>query len=164
MRKYIIVTVIIIIIAAAVTIWRNTAAIDVPANTGKDSVMLIDYCERTVATVGGDVYSETVLYQNRDGSCEVHYFSKYECDEEESHIYFPADEAVVKEAYSIISSSHMKKWNEKYDTSGLEGASYSLKFLTDNGEYITVTSDNMPDNGVGIMRSVENCISSFAVK
>ena len=49
---------------------KNQTARRVKVETANDRkpVMLIDYCHRTVVTVGGDRYKEVVLYKNSDGA------------------------------------------------------------------------------------------------
>lgn len=164
MRKILIAVCILVIIFVVIFITQRSKATVEPGNTDEDQVMVIDFCKSTAATVGGDGYTETVLYQNRDGSLEVHYFSKYEGDEKESHTFYPAEDSVLEEAYKIINKYHMDKWNEKYDGPGLEGGGYSLGFRTDKGGFIRVSSDRMPDNGVRMMNEVCECLNNSVVK
>lgn len=131
---------------------------------GEEQVMLIDYYSAVVATVGGDGYDETVLYQNKDGSCEIHYFSKYESDEEESHRVYRADPEVIEAAYDIINKNDMASWNEKYDGPGLDGGYYSLKFRNNEGEYVKVSSDSMPEDGINLMGEVAVCMDTHAIE
>ena len=127
----------------------------------EEQVLLVDYCKKTVATVGGDGYSETVLYQNRDGSCEVHYYSKYEYDKAEKHSGYSVDPAVIDAAYKIINDNRMVQWNHKYDSFGMEGAEYILKFRGSGGEYIRCSSEHMPDDGLSIMGSVNALLNDY---
>ncbi|MDO4976861.1 MAG: hypothetical protein Q4E53_06325 [Eubacteriales bacterium] len=130
----------------------------------EDIIMLIDYCKRTLATVGGDGYDETVLYQKKDGSCELHYYSKYEGDEVEAHSAYSVDQAVIEEAFDIIEKNKISNWNDEYDNIGLDGGEYILKFRTEDGGYIRATSNNMPENGISIMSSVAHCLDRYVDK
>lgn len=127
-----------------------------------DKVMLIDYCKKTVATVGGDGYRETVLYQNRDGTCEVHYYSKFVYDEVESHSGYTVDSKVIEDAYAIINRHAIVTWNDRKFGSGPDGAVYILKFRGNNGEYTRVTSNNCPENGISVMSDVVACLRDYA--
>lgn len=127
----------------------------------EEQVLLVDYCKKTVATVGGDGYSETVLYQNRDGSCEVHFYSKYEYDKAEKHSGYTVDPAVIEAVYKIINDNKIMQWNDKYNSFGMEGAEYVLKFRGNGGEYIRCTSEHMPDDGLSIMGSVNALLIDF---
>ena len=139
----------------------SKAVVQDAGNAGeREQNMLIDFCKKKVATVGGNGYSETVLYQNADGSCEVHYYSRYDGDTEETHSAYPVDRSVIEEAYGIINKNGIAGWNDKRYGPGPDGTVYILKFRADNGEYIRVTSDNMPENGIEIVCSVNECLSS----
>ena len=163
----IIVLCVVLALSAALYFFKFRGTVDGPklihgfSEADGQQVMLIDFCKKTVATVGGDGYSETVLYQNRDGSCEVHYYSKYEGDTKESHSAYSVDKAVIAEAYEIINQNKIAAWNEKYNGPGMDGAIYVLKFRTNSGDYIRATSDNMPDDGIAILYSVNDCMNSF---
>lgn len=130
----------------------------------EEPVMLIDYYTAIVGTVGGDGYDETVLYQNKDGSCEIHYYSKYESDEEESRRVYRADEKVIEEAYDIINKNKMTEWNDKYKDSCIDGAVYSLTFRNNEGEYVKVSTDSMPEDGINIMGEVAVCMDTNAIE
>ena len=123
--------------------------------------MLIDFCKKTVGTSGGDGYSETVLYQNEDGSCEVHFYSRYEGDVEETHSVYTVDKAVIDDAYEIIDRNNIASWNETRYGPGMDGAVYVLKFRNEDGVYVRVSSENMPEDGLDIMCSVNNCLNRY---
>ena len=127
-------------------------------------VMLVEYSKQTVATVGGDGFAKTILYQNTDGSCEVHFVSSNDGDEKETRTAYSVDSAVIGEVYDIINSSSMSAWNGKYSGTGLDGAVYSLTFRTNDGGYVRASSDNMPEDGISIMDSVCSVMESYALK
>ena len=170
-NKWILAAILILAAAAAVMVVlmvnknendiKGSELINGYTEKDEEQVLLVDYCSKTVATVGGDGYSETVLYQNRDGSCEIHFYSKYEYDKEEKHRGYSVDPAVIDAAYDIINEKKMILWNEKYDSFGLEGAEYILKFRGGSGEYIRCSSDHMPDDGLSIMSSVNALLIDY---
>lgn len=124
-----------------------------------ESVMLVDFCRRTVATVGGDGYSEVVLYETPEGETQVHFYSRYEGDEEESHRAYRAADGVKEKAYELISRYGMAGWNDEEHGPGMTGAIVVLKFRCADGSYIRVSSDNMPDDGAGMMYDVRACLT-----
>ncbi|HBL40424.1 MAG TPA: hypothetical protein DDY98_02190 [Ruminococcaceae bacterium] len=73
--------------------------------------MLAEYCTKTVATVGGDGYTEWVLNQCSDGSLQVDYYRNYVGYEEEIHSTFPAAQdtwekiIAIKERYNLKTPS-----------------------------------------------------------
>ncbi len=128
---------------------------------GEDKIMLVDYMRRTVGTNGGDGYRETVLYCTKDGNCEVHYYSKYDYDEAESHEQHEADKGVVEDVYNVIKKADMASWNDKYkdSTNVICGAAYIVKFRDGHGDYIRVSSECMPDDGIELMGGVATVLN-----
>lgn len=165
--KIIVIILILIVFGALIAVFSlKSPGVDGPGiaggfEDGEEQIMLVDYYRATVATVGGDGYSETVLYRNSDGSCEVHYYSKYEGDAEEAHTAYAVDPGVLEEVFKIIRENKIASWNDKKYAAGLDGARYVLKFRDSKGEYIRVSSDNMPEDGVSVMNAVNACMSSY---
>lgn len=161
-----------LILLAAVLLWFLLRARDIDGprlierygESDENPVLLIDYCVKTLATVNGDGYRETVLYQWKDGACEVHYYSKYEGDEEETHRGFSVDSAVLEEAYRIISKNRISVWKDRRYAPGPDGTQYILKFRTEDGTYIRVSSDNMPEDGQAILAQVKACLDRYALE
>lgn len=139
---------------------KDPEPVSITSNTGEKPVMLIDFCYRVVGTVGGNRYEETVLYQNADGTCEVHYFSGQDDDPGKEHSAYKAPGSIVKEAYDIINENKIAGWNDCDYSVGPDGVDYSLKFLGSDGEYIRVSSGHMPEDGIRIMERVASCIGS----
>lgn len=126
-----------------------------------EKTLLIGYTSRRTGTAGGDGCSSTVLYLNGDGTAEVHFFSRYEPDEKESHTAYAVDPSVIEEAYTIISENGISSWNEKNYVSALDGGGYELMFRTVPGEYVRVSSDCMPEDGPRIMGEVAACLARY---
>lgn len=88
-----------------------------PTKMGKMSpvdptlTMLAEYCIKTVATVGGDGYTEWVLNQCADGSLQLDFYRNYVGYEEEIHKSYPAPDdtwdkiIAIKEKYNITKHS-----------------------------------------------------------
>ncbi|MCR4611605.1 MAG: hypothetical protein K5644_06875 [Lachnospiraceae bacterium] len=131
---------------------------------GEERIMLVDYCHKTVGTNGGDGYNETVLYYTKDGKCEVHYFSQYEYEGEMSHSIYEVDNKVIEDVYKILRELDMASWNEKYKNSKyvITGAAYVVKFRLNDGEYVRVTSDNMPEDGIRKAYNIAACLDEYA--
>lgn len=159
---------VLLLAAAGILIFLSRSRIDGPAlirgfrEDESDPVMLVDYCVKTVATVGGDGYRETVLYQHRDGSCEIHYYRMYDADSEEAHSAYSADGPVIAKVYAIINREHIADWNDRKYSRGPHGIQYVLKFRGSDGEYVRVTSDSIPKDGIEVFQKVGECLSAHA--
>jgi len=92
--------------------------------------MLVEYCTKTVATVGGDGYTEWVLYKREDDSLQLDYFSNYIGYENEIH----SSHSVTNEIWDKINQI-----KEQYDLN-------------------KPTLENMPGmcGGVQLVKIVEN--------
>lgn len=85
----------------------------IPTQMGKLSpvdetlTMLAEYCIKTVATVGGDGYTEWVLNRRADGNLQLDYYRNYMGYEEEVHQSCPAPAdtwdkiLTIKEKYNL---------------------------------------------------------------
>lgn len=126
-----------------------------------DYTPFADWYRATVATVGGDGYEETILYQNADGGFEVHFFSNYEYYETEQHHAYRVDSAVLDELYAYVEQCGFAGWNDEYSSFGLTGAYYVFRYRSPDGEIVRVTSDCMPDNGLGLINGARVIMSSY---
>lgn len=130
---------------------------------GDEPLMLIDYCRSTVATVGGDGYSEVVLWLYPDGSTQVHYYDWYEDYEgEERHMAYTVDPAVAEDAYVLIGEYGFDGWETRKDLlPGMTGARITLKYRAADGTYVGVSTDRAPEDGAEQMRNVMLCITGY---
>ena len=126
-----------------------------------DKVMLVEYTSKRTGTYNNDGYQKTVLYQNKDGSCEVHFYAMNVGDEKEAHSAYRVEKQIISEVYKIINDNKLVKWNKKYKDFGLDGGYYSVRFRNSDGTYVTVDSDRMPDDGQRIMGSIDVKIRSM---
>lgn len=166
MKKMLIIIAVMLAAGAAVLLLRNRKEpVPEPSSLkdpGTEQTLLVDYIRRTVATAGGDGYSETVLYLNSDGTAQVHFYSRYEPEEKEHHTAYSVDSAVIEEVYAIISDERISSWNDRKYLPGPDGAVYVLKYRTADGEYIRVSSDSMPEDGIGIIGKINTVMGSYA--
>ncbi len=125
--------------------------------------MVVDFCQKTVATADEDSYSETVLYMYNGKKCEVRLYVKHIGEEEQCSVY-EVDSAVVDEVYNIINEHEILTWKEKYSREPLCGAEFVLKFRREDREYERVTTENMPENGLEIMLTVNRCLIKYAIE
>lgn len=122
--------------------------------------LLGDYCRSTLATVGGDGYDETVLYQNEaDGSFQIHTYSKYVYMPKESHRSFRAKEGAYEALLELVEKLHLEDYEGKMGA-GLCGGRYVCKFRRD-GEVHRVTTDNCGLDGVSLIMQVGKLLGSF---
>jgi len=135
---------------------------NVPAASMDEYILIADCYRATVATVGGDGYSEACLYLNPDGGYEVHFFSKYVYDTAETHSAYAVDGAVRDELYSYIDSADMLNRAGAELIPGPGGAYYVFKFVTAEGEYIRLTSDSMPEDWLDRFWGASEILSAYA--
>ncbi|MBQ3417001.1 MAG: hypothetical protein IJH32_04125 [Ruminococcus sp.] len=124
-----------------------------------DRVMLVDYYTAVVGTDGCDHYTEKVLYEYSDEQAELTVYSKYDGEDETSESYLVPYEAVEK-CYEIIRDNKLGEWNDKYDTP-IDGAVTAVRYREDDGSYIRVSTDAMPDGGEGIMDSIGGVMNGY---
>ncbi|MCQ2456660.1 MAG: zinc ribbon domain-containing protein [Clostridia bacterium] len=86
---------------------------NIPTKMGKMSpvdeslTMLAEYCSKTMATVGGDGYTEWVLNRCADGTLQLDYYRNYVGYEEEVHETFPAPADTWDRILSIKEKYHL---------------------------------------------------------
>ena len=135
--------------------WRNSM-IYVPSD---NPVMLVDYYEATVATVGGDMYEELILFAN--GTKSVVYIDVYSGDESgKTYQRYDVAPEVVDECLAVIEESDFREWNENLDYSGITGGYYVVSFR-DGSSYTRVTSEHMPENGKELFLSVGSVLRNY---
>lgn len=125
--------------------------------------ILVDFCRKTVATVGGDGYDETVLYRDdKDGSLQIHTYSKYQYMPKEIHRSYKVKEGADTAAFALIEELKLAEYEGKRGF-GLCGGMYICKFLKD-GKLIRITTDNMGYEGPSAIIAVGNLLGEYIVR
>lgn len=123
---------------------------------------LINTCRKTMATVGGDGYSEYVLYKRDKDIYELHYYSKYEYMESEVHLAYKSNRSIVEEAFKHIEELQVEKYQNQTGI-GMEGGQRILKYKKEGQEkMIRITSDNLPMDKQNILSEIERIITRTA--
>jgi len=107
--------------------------------------MLVDIYRAAVATVGGDGYSEYVIYEYTQDEAVLKHYTKYgEEDEVYKSCIIPISE--VDKINVLIKNNEFKNWNNIENPVSLDGAKLVLKFY-DGEDFYSVSSENMPPDG-----------------
>ena len=121
--------------------------------------LLIDYYRATVATVGGDGYTELALYYT-DGAFELRRYEKENPEAEETVEVFAAPAAAYDECMAVIDECGFRGWKAG-EGIGIAGALYVVKFR-DGDNYVRVSSEDMPEDGVEKLRRVGEALGKYA--
>ena len=126
----------------------------------EEPVMLLDYFHETVATVGGDGYTEIVLYTCAEPSMvNLTVFTKEEGEEERKTEYLVPDE-VLERCMTFIEENDLRAWNELEDAYSITGARIVCKFR-DGEDYIRVSTEEMPENGKEILGQIQGILQGY---
>ncbi len=121
--------------------------------TPAEPEMLVDYYCVTVATDGGDGYSELVLISDQDGYGYI--LESYEKSDEtgETCVRYLISENEADAVLDLIEELGLREWNscEEYDS--VTGVIASVKFYY-KGSYIKVSSEKMPENGMEAIEKI----------
>lgn len=112
----------------------NTSADD------KGLVVLLDVCHHTVATVGGDGYTETVLYRRDPDTYEIHTYRKYEYMPQEEHYAYRTTKEVWDEVQKYLKKEDVAKFENKNGVPVCGGEDV-IKFPVKD-RYVRLTSSN----------------------
>jgi hypothetical protein len=123
--------------------------------------MLVDYFKETVATVGGDGYTEYVLSYYDPVEARLDIYEKYGDDAEESRVSYLVPYEAVDKCMDVMYEEDLASWAGRDDLAGMTGARYVLKFRLDDGEYLRVTSEEMPEDGMTAFDKVKSIMSEY---
>ena len=121
---------------------------DVPTKIGKLSpadntlTMLAEYCDKTVATVGGDGYTEWVLNCRKDGKLQMDYYRNYVGYAEEIHHAYPAPDDTWDRITAIKEQYLLDNDTPKIMQPGMCGG-YSLVKIREGDSVICLTTGSM---------------------
>lgn len=123
-------------------------------------VILVNYYEATLATIGGDMHLEYVLRKTeKEDTAELEVYRGGE-NQEESCIRYMIPFEAVEQCFAIINKKRLHKWNEMYESGGLGGGIIVCRFI-DGEKQIRVSTDCMPKNGVEILESIGHVIAGY---
>ncbi|MBR1732008.1 MAG: hypothetical protein IJ725_06215 [Ruminococcus sp.] len=140
---------------------KNSMVYEPEPDGAFQETMLVDYYTATVATDGGDNSRELVLYYYSDTEVRLSVFYKSDGEDERRYNYIVPREALEK-CQEIIKKYKLKDWNDKYEDTGLDCGVTVVKFRQDDGSYIRVSTDCMPDNGEAKMDEIGALLSGYA--
>lgn len=132
---------------------NKTEKAEVPAYTesqrkalsDKGLTLLASTCQKTLGTLGGDGYSEIVLYLDETtGEYQLHTYSKYSYMKEEDHDSYTAAPELAEGVMNYIKEHDLASWK---DQSGITlcGGDFIIRFKHGD-EWIRLDSGNMSDN------------------
>lgn len=107
--------------------------------------LLVNTCQKTIATVGGDGYSEIVLYlDEKTGQYWLHTYSKYVYMKEEAHASYVTTKELADKVFDYIEKNNLVSWK---DNKGFPvcGGDYIIRFKNGD-EMIRLDSGKMQNN------------------
>ena len=122
--------------------------------------MLVDCFDRVVGTPMKRGYDELVLYAHSEGRLLLERYEDGGLDTEQKTAYLVPISA-AEDAYSAIGAAGMERWNERHDTVAICGRSCVCKFRTPDGDYVRVSSDQMPKDGTASFHKVRASLGSY---
>lgn len=123
--------------------------------------MLID-CYRTEKAVDDSGYFELVLYTTENSDMiRLSVYSKDNKDTDENHTDYLVPYEAAESCYKIIEKHHLNQWNDMKNTVSADGILTVCKYYS-NGEYVRVSTEEMPQNGTEILDSIADVMSSYA--
>jgi len=123
--------------------------------------MLID-CYRTEKTADDSGYFELVLYTTENSNMlRLSVYSKDNKDTDENHTDYLVPYEAAESCYKIIEKHHLNRWNDMKNTVSADGILTVCKYYS-NGEYVRVSTEEMPQNGTEILDSIADVMSSYA--
>lgn len=123
--------------------------------------MLIDYYRTEKANEAGG-YFELVLYTTENSDMlKLSVYSKYDDDTDENHTDYRVPYEAAENCYKLIEKHHLNRWNKMENTVSEDGVFIVCKYCS-NGEYVRVSTEEMPKNGTEILDSIAEVMSSYA--
>ena len=123
--------------------------------------MLIDYY-RTEKAADDSGYFELVLYTTENSDMiRLSVYSKDNKDTDENHTDYLVPYEAAESCYKIIEKHHLNRWNDMKNTVSADGILTVCKYYS-NGEYVRVSTEEMPQNGTEILDSIADVMSSYA--
>ena len=149
-----------------VTFWKETRNLSVYrpeieyseddlAGKINEERMVFDYYEATVATVGGDSYTEFVLYEWDEDDLLLAKYSRQGSGKEICRIC-RVPSSCLYDCLITVNRNKMKTWK---DGMALTGKIYAVRFR-DGDQVIRISSDDMPEDGRSAFQQVGAVLQS----
>ena len=123
--------------------------------------LLIDCYSATVATIGGDRYSEIVLNRLPDGSEQL---DTYESDFRNTvHKAFPLDAPISEEAFAVLREEGIDKWLEGEGFPAMCGGVQVIRYR-DGENFYRIPNEKFPEGGGRSFNRLSAFLSSHAHK
>jgi len=125
---------------------RNSMVYIPQAPEDTEGTLLFDYYNAPVAIVGEAFYDEITVNESEG----MYFINVYSGSSTEgtttSHSAYWAPDGLMDELMRAVKKHKMAKWNDR-DGVGMTGAVTVVKFRGDDGDYIRVTTEHMPEDG-----------------
>lgn len=122
-------------------------------------VMLADYYERMAGTSDEQPYYELVLYTQDADYLLLEQYENGGTDQESVTSYTVAKDIYTK-VMDLVKTYDLAKWNETGSESA-DGVYRVIKYY-DNGTYIRVSTDRMPEDGLSAFDAVKQVLADAA--
>lgn len=119
-------------------------------------VMLADYYERAAGTADEQPYYELVLYTQDADYLLLEQYENGGTDRETVKQYTVSKDIYTK-VMDLVKTYDLAKWNETGSESA-EGVYRVVKYY-DNGTYIRVSTDRMPEDGLSAFNEVKQVLA-----
>lgn len=126
----------------------------------KSLTMLAEYCIKTVATVGGDGYTEWVLNRKVDGTLQLDYYKNYVGYTEEIHEIFPAPLDTFDRILKIKEQYSLK--NPEQGSNFTMCGGYSLVKICGGDSVIRLTNANLSDKERTAFSEIQKILTSIS--
>ena len=137
---------------------RNSMVYIPQAPEDTEGTLLFDYYEAPVAIVGEAFYDEITVNESEG----MYFINVYSGSSTEgtttSHSAYWAPDGLMDELMRAVKKHKMAKWNDR-DGVGMTGAITVVKFRNDDGDYIRVTSEHMPEDGQSAFNEIYSILS-----
>ena len=122
-------------------------------------VMLADYYERMAGTADEQPYYELVLYTQDADHLLLEQYENGGTDRETVKQYTVSKDIYAK-VMDVVKTYDLASWNETGSESA-EGVYRVVKYY-DNGTYIRVSTDRMPEDGLSAFNEVKQVLADAA--
>ena len=126
--------------------------------------LLVDYYKATVATVGGDGYREITLTYYDPVQVQLDVYENYGEDAVEEVTSYLVPYEAAERCINVIYEENLDSWAGRDDLSGITGARYVLNIRREDGEYVRVTSDEMPPDGQRAFDKVYSILCEYLME